>query len=88
METNNIEHILDLDWKTFAESSVYYKNSLYVFGGGDSLPDGAIRETRSVDRFYKINFPDMPCSVGTYSLNNECTPCPKGTYKDMTGPNE
>ena len=72
LESNILEHVLDLEWKSFAESGVYYKNSLYVFGGGDSLPDGAIRETRSVDRFYKLNFPDMPCSVGTYLKNNEC----------------
>ena len=61
------------------------KNSLYIFGGGDAEKDGAIRRSRSVNRFYKINFPDMPCSLGTYELNNECVPCPKGTYKDTYG---
>ena len=86
MESNSIEHMIDLDWNTFAESSVYHKNSLYVFGGGDSLADGVIRKTRSVDRFYKVNFPDMPCSQGSYLFNNECISCPKGTYKDTYGP--
>ena len=75
----------DLDWGAFAESSVYYKNSLYIFGGGASERDGAIRLTRSVNRFYKITFLDLPCSVGTYESNNECVPCPKGTYKDTYG---
>ena len=88
VESNNIEHMLDLDWNTFAESSVYYKNSLYVFGGGDSLADGVIRETRSLDRFYKINFPDMQCSEGTFKLNDNCIPCPKGSYKDKSGSEE
>ena len=63
--------MLDLDWYTFAESSVYYKNSFYVFGGGDSHSGGVIRQTRSVDRWYKINFPEMPCSVGTYKVHDE-----------------
>ena len=78
--------MLNLDWRTFAEASVYYKNSLYVFGGGDSIADGIIRETRSVDRFYKINFPDMQCSLGTYQHDNECVICPRGAYKDTYGP--
>ena len=78
----------DLEWITFAEASVYYKNSLYVFGGGDAEKDGSVRRSRSVNRFYKINFPDMPCSLGTYPLENQCTSCPLGTYKDTYGPTE
>ena len=66
----------DGEWGAFAESSVYYKNSLYVFGGGASAKDGGIRLTRSVNRFYKIDFPDLPCSVGTYNDNTGCVPCP------------
>ena len=55
-ESGNIEHTLDLPWKTFAEASLYYKNSLYSFGGGDSLPDGALSETRTVKQILQDNF--------------------------------
>ena len=71
MASGNVEQKLDLPWKTFAEASLYYKNSLYAFGGGDSLRGGARRDDRTVDRFYKINFPDMPCGLGTYLSDNE-----------------
>ena len=86
--TNQIEKVYDNEWGTFAEASVYYKNSLYLFGGGNAQKDGAIMSGRSVNRFYTINFPDLPCSVGTYFDNDECIPCPKGTYKDTYGPEE
>ena len=85
LDSNSIEHKYDLDWNTYAESSVYYKNSLWVFGGGDAESDGAIRKSRSTNRFYKINFLDMPCSIGTFKQDNECIPCAKGTYKDTDG---
>ena len=73
-----------LDWTAYAEATVYYKNSLYVFGGGGSSPDGAIHLTLSVDRYYKITFEDLPCSEGTYKLDGVCVPWPKGTYKSST----
>ena len=76
LDSNTIEHVSDTDQGSFAESSVYYKNSLYVFGGGASARDGAIRLTRSINRFYQINFPDLECSIGTYEHTNECLPCP------------
>ena len=45
MASNNIEAVAELDWLTFAEASVYYKNSLYVFGGGDAEEDGSVRRS-------------------------------------------
>lgn len=84
LETGDSQLITDLEWKSYAEASVYYKNSLYVFGGGGASNDGAIHLTLSTDRFYKITFDDLPCSAGTYLLNGLCTVCPKGTYKYQT----
>ena len=60
--TNHIEKVYVNEWGTFAEASAYYKNSLYIFGGGNAQKDGAIMSGRSVNRFYTINFPDLPCS--------------------------
>ena len=84
-DTNEITYLKKLDWGSYAEAAVYYKNSLYIFGGGGATRNDTPRLTIAVDRFYKINFPDYPCSIGTYSAGNECVPCPIGTYKDIEG---
>lgn len=88
MHSKTIERKHENDWSPFAESSSYYKNSLYIFGGGNSIGDNVVAETATVDRFYKINFPDLPCSTGTYLFENQCVPCQKGSYKDTFGPEE
>ena len=59
-DTGEFKHATTLDWSAYAEAAVYYKNSLYVYGGGSSSPDGAIHLTLSTDRFYKITFEDLP----------------------------
>jgi hypothetical protein len=46
------EKVLELPWSAYAEAGGYYKNSVFIFGGGSASRDGAIHLTRSVDRFY------------------------------------
>ena len=80
-DTGEFTFQTSLDWAAYGEAAVYYKNSMYVFGGGGSSEDGAIHLTLSVDRFYMITFADLPCSAGTYPENGSCIPCPPGTFK-------
>ncbi|CAG9323524.1 unnamed protein product [Blepharisma stoltei] len=71
----------------YSTEVVYFGNSLYLFGGGDTL-------SRLVQNFipkqflFKItpNSSDgftWPCSNGTYG--KDCDPCPEGHYSDTFG---
>jgi hypothetical protein len=57
-------------WYTYAAAGVYFKNSFYVFGGGGAGVDGSIKVSRSIDRFFKMTITSLPCSKGTYYIED------------------
>ena len=80
----------------FGHSAVFYKDSIYVFGGGYGISSLKLSSSVS-NQLYKINTNNndsirlgcspgtispycIPCPAGTYFNNTECLPCPYGRY--------
>jgi N-acetylneuraminic acid mutarotase len=83
-----------LPHSVYNAASVYYKNKLYIHGGGASyqklpLPDIPMNNLIVID--LDDNCTDSPelckssCSPGTYYDNGSCKSCPMGSYKDSIG---
>ena len=79
-----VQYVLDItpDLMLFGHSAVYYKDSIYIFGGGNSAGSIKLHQTTS-NQLYKFNTNindsvNLGCSLGTISPN--CDPCPAGTY--------
>ena len=81
----------------YGHSAVYYKKSIYVFGGGGSIVIYRSDQDNSKD-FIKIDLEGVlncskgtfgndcdPCPAGTYEQNGICEKCPEGTYADKKG---
>jgi N-acetylneuraminic acid mutarotase len=79
---------------TYNAASVFYKNKLYIHGGGASFLRFPLHEI-PINNLIVIDFEDKcdnekdicysKCSYGTYSKNNKCVPCPVGSYQDEIG---
>jgi hypothetical protein len=85
-------HILDtLPVYIFGASYIYYKDSIYIFGGGQQIDEHVT--VRPSNNFYELSLNskctdsecDWPCSKGTYSLDSDCKPCGYGTYSSIFG---
>lgn len=69
----------------------YYKDTLYLHGGGSSSVDIKIPVPTTDLFLLKLNSNcslgkrDWPCSKGTYYDNGECVICDRGSYSDKLG---
>lgn len=91
------DYPINLPFSIYNGASIYYKNKLYMHGGGASLnslplPDIPINHLVIIDLDDECTqdkeFCKSKCSPGTYYSDGECMACPKGTFKDFLGPEE
>ncbi|CAG9332589.1 unnamed protein product [Blepharisma stoltei] len=82
----NSEYTLigNLESPTYAPSILYFGNSIYLFGGGDSI-NGLAQTIKVKNSLLKINTETSdnftwPCGIGTYSDGNSCSLCSGGYY--------
>jgi hypothetical protein len=91
LEYIDLDHLPDYSYNA---ASVYYKNKIYIHGGGSSF--GSLPLYKLVKNDLIVinlnekceNSDDLcvhECSKGTYSENEECYLCPKGSYSDTLG---
>jgi hypothetical protein len=75
----------------YSAGKAYYKDTLYLHGGGSSSVDIKISEPTNDLFLLKLNSQctydkcDWPCSKGTYYENGECIICDRGSYSDKLG---
>ena len=88
LEYTDYQEIQDV---SFGAAYVYFKDSLYVHGGGSSS-GSAIRNKIPSNTFFKINIRSIrkvtKCSPGTYESFGECSLCPPGTFSFAFGVTE
>jgi N-acetylneuraminic acid mutarotase len=86
-----------LPYMAYNGASVFYKNKLYIHGGGASfqrlaLPDIPTNNLIVIDLEDEWNdtleISNTICSPGTHYDNESCIPCPMGTYQDDNGNKE
>jgi hypothetical protein len=72
---------------------VYFKNSIFTFGGGTVLGTTLVT-TMFNPNLYEIDLSKLcsslgtcspQCSIGTFNDGEECIPCEKGSYSDSYG---
>jgi hypothetical protein len=81
---------------TYYGASVYYKNSIYIYGGAYSFGNLPLRSIVK-NNLIVINLNEKcegsedlcisDCSKGTYHENEGCSLCPKGIYSNKVGSN-
>jgi hypothetical protein len=83
-----------LDSPIFYAASVYYKDKIYIHGGGGSygglpLEDIVRRDLIVIDLNENCEEPPYACisscSKGSHSQSGKCRACPEGTYSDVFG---
>jgi hypothetical protein len=82
----------NLPFPIFGAASVYFKRSLYVFGGGTGLDDNLL-EKIGHNLFFEIDVGPICveggfkalCSSGTWDNNGICEACPQGSYSEKLG---
>lgn len=94
VNTGKITRIGDLPNNTYYGASVFYKNKIYIHGGGYSFGWLPLRDimlndlivielNQDCDSIDSICLSD--CSKGTYSKGSECYLCPVGSYSETVG---
>lgn len=88
--TRKLDQILPHN--VYNAASVYYKNKLYIHGGGASFKNLPLTDIPlnyliviDLDDDCSVN-PQLckeKCSAGTYYNSLECLPCPEGSYQDQ-----
>jgi hypothetical protein len=79
----------------YSSGFVYYKSSLFSFGGGGTLGETMLATVASTD-FFEIDLItlcengacDVLCSPGTYMDSGACVKCQPGTYAEGLGNTE
>jgi hypothetical protein len=95
--TGNFEERIDigvLPTPVFYGASAYYKNKIYIHGGGGSFDELPLKSKVKNDLIaIQLNekcdssddFCISKCSKGTYYKHGECHLCAKGSYSDRIG---
>ena len=89
LKTSEVKVIGTLASKPFHAASVYYKDKIYIQGGGDTfgffslsnLPNNYLHIIELND----VDSETWPCSKGSYRKDSHCEACPVGTYNERIG---
>lgn len=89
LKTSEVKTIGTLVSKPFHAASVYYKDKIYIQGGGDSFGTFSLANLPN-NYLHIIELNDeesetWPCSKGSYRKDNYCEVCPVGTYNERIG---
>jgi hypothetical protein len=89
LKTSEVKVIGTLASKPFHAASVYYKNKIYIQGGGDTFGDFSLvnlpNNYMHIIELNDENSETWPCSKGSYRKDNHCEVCPVGTYNERIG---
>jgi hypothetical protein len=90
--TSGLFYLENLAHYIYASGFVYYKSSLFSFGGGAMLGQAMLMTVASTD-FFQLDMKtvcangacEVVCSPGTYMDGGACAKCPAGTYAEGLG---
>jgi N-acetylneuraminic acid mutarotase len=95
--TNEYTLSAELPFHLYNAASVYYKNKLYIHGGGANFNDLPLTDI-PINHLVVVDLDDectqnqefciSKCSPGTYFTNGECKACSEGTFKESIGAEE
>ncbi|OMJ89069.1 hypothetical protein SteCoe_8895 [Stentor coeruleus] len=88
----NSSYLLHIPQFVYSSNYVYYKSSIYSFGGGSSLGNFVISSLAN-SQFFSIDLNDICidnlciplCSSGTYQTESSCQECSPGYYSEGKG---
>ena len=92
--TNSSYKVLDsqVGLYIYASGSVYYKKSIYIFGGGGTRGNNIFPQNShnlfiviNADEICKLGGCIADCSTGSIEVNGNCQLCEKGTYSEELG---
>jgi hypothetical protein len=94
LDTGEVKTIGYIPEYSYYAASTFYKNKIYIHGGGYSFGSLPYRDIKK-NNLIVINLNEdceiisdscIPeCSKGTYNNNGECEICPAGSYSDTIG---
>ena len=82
-ENNSWSRVGAVDFYFYSGASAYFKNSIYIHGGGTSAGK-ILRSGKNSADFFKVSEASWKCSTGTY-FDSECRLCPSGTSNPSMG---
>lgn len=94
--TGAIHFAGNLPYNTYSAASVFYRDKIYIHGGGDSYGTLLLEDIVKNDLIVidlntncdeENNVCILYCSKGSYSNQGECDVCPEGSYSDTVGSN-
>jgi hypothetical protein len=94
VSTDVLTSVAELPYNSFNGASVFYKNKLYIHGGGSSYMDISLFDVIT-NNLIVVELDDecekgkilcvSTCSKGSYFIDGECVACPEGSYSDEMG---